>query len=173
MYHRGFTLLEQLITLVIIALLMTIGVPSFSAQLHNTRLKTTTQSLLEAVVFTRTQAVSTNKRATLKPQNKWEDGWEVFIDSNNNGVRDNDEKLLVSQAKTQDVRITPNQPLKNYISFIGTGESRFATKYNGGAFQAGTFKVCPATQGAGFELTLARSGRMRMNNISAAECAAK
>lgn len=170
MYNSGFTLLELLITVVIIVLLMTIGIPSFSAQVHNTRLKTTTLSLFEAVALTRTQAVSINNRATLKHQGSWENGWEVFIDSNNNGLRDNDEKLLISQEKTQGVRITANRPLKNYISFIGTGESRFIGGNKSGAFQAGTFKVCPTTKGTGYELTLARSGRMRMNEISAAKC---
>jgi type IV fimbrial biogenesis protein FimT len=173
MHQRGFTLLELLITLTILAILMTIGVPSFSAQIHNTRLKTTTLSLLEAVTLTRTQAVATNKRATLKHTGKWEDGWEVFIDSNDNGIRDENERLLITSEKTKDVRITPNQPLKNYISFIGSGESRYVGKANGGAFQAGKFTLCPATKGAGFELILARSGRMRMNEISEAECGAK
>ena len=170
MYNRGFTLLELLITLVILASIMTIGIPSFSKQIQNNRLNTTTLSLLEAVAATRTQAVSTNNRATLKHQGTWENGWEAFIDTNNNGLKDEEEKFFLSHEKTQDVRITANRPLQNYISFIGTGESRFVGGYNSGAFQAGTFKVCPATKGAGFELTLARSGRMRMNEISAAKC---
>jgi type IV fimbrial biogenesis protein FimT len=170
MYHRGFTLLELLITLIILALILTMGIPNFSKQLHNTRLKTTTLSLLEAVAATRTQAVSINKRATLKHQGTWEDGWEAFIDRNNNGLRDEEEKLFLSHEKIQDIRITANRPLKNYISFIGSGESRFVGGNNSGAFQAGTFKICPKKTGAGYELTLARSGRMRMNEISAAKC---
>lgn len=170
MCNRGFTLLELLITLAILVLIMTMGIPSFSKQIHNTRLKTTTLSLFEAVAATRTQAISINNRATLKHQGTWGDGWEAFIDTNNNGVRDEEEKIFLSHEKTKDVRITANRPLQNYISFIGTGESRFVGEYNGGAFQAGTFKICPATNGTGFELTLARSGRMRMNEISAAKC---
>ncbi|MES2673271.1 MAG: GspH/FimT family pseudopilin [Pseudomonadota bacterium] len=170
MYNRGFTLLELLITLAILVLIITMGIPSLSKQFQNTRLQTTTLSLLEAVATTRTQAVFINNRATLKHQGTWENGWEGFIDSNNNGQRDAEEKLFLSHEKTQDVRITANRPLKNYISFIGTGESRFIGEYNNGAFQAGTLKVCPVNKGAGFELTLARSGRMRMNEISAAKC---
>jgi len=170
MYNHGFTLLELLITLIIVILLITIGVPSFSAQIHNTRVKTITSSLLESVELTRTQAVFSNTRATMKHHGTWEDGWDVFIDKNNNGTLDQDEKLLASTEKVNNVRITSNRPVKNYISYIGTGESRFVGKADGGAFQAGTLTVCPTTKGNGYELILARSGRMRMHEITADKC---
>jgi type IV fimbrial biogenesis protein FimT len=170
MHNHGFTLLELLVTLVIIVLLMTIGLPSFSAQVQNTRLKTATQQLFEAVQLTRTKAVSTNKRATLKHLGKWEDGWEVFADDNNNGERDKDEQLLITTEALRDVRITVNQPLKKYISFIGTGESRYASNTSDGGFQAGTMKICSLTKDEGYELVLARSGRMRMNPTKAEDC---
>lgn len=172
MHNHGFTLLELLITLVIVTLLVTIGVPSFSAQLNNTKTKTVTLSLLESAALTRTQAASNNTRATLKHHGTWEDGWDVFIDSNNDGILNPDEKLLVSTEKIKDVRITANKPLKNYVSYIGTGESRMVGKANAGAFQAGTFTICPTTRGNGYELILARSGRIRMNEITAEKCSA-
>lgn len=170
MHNHGFTLLELLITLVIVTLLVAIGVPSFSAQLNNTKAKTVTLSLLESAALTRTQAASNNTRATLKHHGTWEDGWDIFIDSNNDGILNQDEKLLISTEKIKDVRITPNKPVRSYISYIGTGESRMVGKANGGAFQAGTFTICPTTKGNGYELILARSGRIRMNEISADKC---
>lgn len=172
MYTRGFTLLELLVTLVILALLMAIGIPSFASQIQNTKLKTTTLSLLEAVEFTRSKAVFANKRAIVKNQNNWGGGWEIFMDVNDNGVRDQNEEILQTHEKVDGVRIIPNAPLKDYVSFIGSGESRFTGRKNGGGFQAGTFKVCPTTKGAGYKLVLARSGRMRMDKIAADECEA-
>ena len=173
MYSRGFTLIELLTTLTIMALLLTIGLPSFSAQIHNTRLTTTTHSLFEAIQLARSQAVFSNKRAVIKHNSRWEDGWEVFMDGNNNGLKDDNETIVMKSEKTMDVRITANRPLQNYISFIGTGESRYVGRENGGAFQAGTFKVCPAEAGSGYTLILSRSGRMRMNEITKEECATR
>lgn len=166
MQTRGFTLLELLISLSIFTIILSLGIPSFSAQIQNTKVKTSTQSLLESVELARSQAVMSNRRTTLKPTGTWENGWEVFIDSNNNGVRDQDEPLLQAREKITGVRITPNSPLSRYVSFIGSGESRLV----GGGFQAGALTVCPEYTGPGYKLTLARSGRMRMNDIAAEEC---
>src|SRR5690606_32572013 len=94
---RGFTLFELLITLTIFVLLLTLGLPSFSKHIQNTRAKTATTELLQAVQKTRTLAVSKNLRATLAPLGSWHHGWEIFIDVNNNGIRDNTE-IAVFQA---------------------------------------------------------------------------
>lgn len=171
MQERGFTLIELFITLAVLSILLTLGVPSFAKQIQNTRTKTAALALLDAVNHARTLAVSNNKRATLKPLGGgWLDGWEVFIDENNNGIRDNEE-ITVYQTNAQvSVRIHSNQPLNNYVSFIGTGESRYVGRANAGGFQAGTFKVCPQENGEGHALILARSGRMRMEKLSAQEC---
>jgi type IV fimbrial biogenesis protein FimT len=170
MHARGFTILELLITLIILALLMTIGIPSFAYQVQNTKLKTTALSLLEAVELTRSKAVFTNKRVVVRNQDEWSGGWEIFMDANDNGVQDENEEILQTHEKIDGVRIISNTPLKNYISFIGSGESRYAGRANGGGFQAGTFKVCPKTKGDGYTLILARGGRMRMDKITADEC---
>ena len=65
-----------------------------------------------------------------------------------------------------------NGPVRVYISFIGTGESRKVGRANGGSFQAGTLRVCPENEGDGFQLVLARSGRMRIESVSADTCVA-
>lgn len=172
MYTRGFTLFELLITLVIISLLMTVGIPSFSAQLKSSKLDATAQALFDAVAFTRSQAVFGNTRVTLRNNDSWENGWKIFVDSNDNGLHDDDEKLLLVREKTSSVRIHANRPLQHYISFISTGESRYVGRANGGAFQAGTVNICTLGTGSGYTLVLSRSGRMRMNKISSEECAA-
>lgn len=171
MNNRGFTLLELLITLAIITLLITLGVPSFSAQIHNSKVKTTTLSLQEAIALTRSQAVMANMRTTLKAEDGWENGWEIFRDSNSDGTRDPEEILLiVSREKVDSVLITANRPVKNYISFIGSGESRLDGSANGGAFQAGTLTICPVTRGKGYQLILARGGRVRTQELAAERC---
>ena len=167
----GFTLVELLTTLSISAILVTIGLPNFTQQIQNSRVKAAMLSLQESLQLTRIQAVSANKRATIVKQQEWDEGWEVFIDENNDGSRDENEKVVVQQEKFNDVRITGNKFVKNYVSYVGTGESRNANGSGGaGAFQAGTFTICPEMKGAGYELILARGGRVRMKEITEQEC---
>ena len=167
---RGFTLIELLITLTLLALLLTIGLPGFSKQIQHTRTKTAATELLGAVQKTRILAVSKNLRATLAPLEKWEQGWEIFIDTNSNGIRDENEIAVFQAPPLEGVRFKTNDPVKDYISFIGTGESRKAGRIDGGSIQMGTFTICPLDSGKGYQLILARSGRMRMTIAPPQEC---
>lgn len=170
MHEQGLTLLELLITLAILAILLTVALPGFSSIIQNNRLAADTEELRSAIQLARATAVSRNQRVTLRNLGSWESGWEVFVDDNNNGVRDNGEPLLSSSGPLEQLDITPNTPVRDYISFIGTGESRRVGSALG-SFQAGTILVCAAGGSSGFSLVLARSGRVRIGKLSADDCA--
>jgi type IV fimbrial biogenesis protein FimT len=170
MKNYGFTLFELIISLSILSLLMTIGIPSFSSQIKATQLRTSTDNLLESVNLARTAAVMKNTRVTMRNLGDWNKGWEIFIDTNENGVRDPSEALIHTQSNANNINLTPNTPLANYISFIGTGESRLAKNNNGGALQMGTIKICPES-GGGNSLVLSRVGRPKILTLSATDCA--
>jgi type IV fimbrial biogenesis protein FimT len=170
MKRNGFTLIDLMITLSVLSILLSVGIPSLSAQLQQMRVKSAVFALQEAINLTRTQAVSANKRATIRAQSEWESGWEVFIDKDNDGVRDSDEDIVLLREKLKGIRITANRPVKNYVSYIPTGESRNASGTNGGGFQAGTFTVCPTAKGKGVALVLARGGRVRVAEIDEEKC---
>lgn len=171
MRSYGFSLLELLITMAVMSVLLGIGVPSFSAQLQKTRLETATATILESMEFTRTRAVTSDKRVTMHTNANWEDGWQIFVDVDNNGQLDANDQLLVHQDKLSGVTIKGNNFVKSYISYIGTGESRSAHGTGGGPFQAGTLSICPTAKGTGNRLILARGGRVRIEKMSEADCA--
>ncbi len=170
MRNHGFTLIDLILTLSIVSILISISLPSFSAQIKQAQVKTATNSLLESINLTRTQAVMTNKRATIRRQNEWSEGWEIFIDTDNDGIRDTNEKLIKMQEKLNGIKIITNRPITNNVSYIGTGESRNASGTNGGGFQAGTFTICPTAKGKGVQLILARGGRVRVAEINEEKC---
>ncbi|MBY6191834.1 GspH/FimT family pseudopilin [Microbulbifer agarilyticus] len=170
MNQRGLTLIELLITCSILGILLAIGIPSFQQQLETSRTRAAADALLQAIHLTRSKAVSTNRRATLRRLDTWHAGWEVFYDRDFDGERDADEQQITTGTALIGVTIDGNGPLTNYVSFIGSGESRYAGTANGGGFQAGTFTICPTTPGEGYQLILARSGRVRVDRVTAADC---
>lgn len=172
MRQDGLTLIELLFTLLIVALLLGIGLPSFSNQIQSTQTRTSAIQLLESINATRTLAVSQGNRATMRHTGDWHQGWQIFVDLNDNGLLDEDETLVSEANPLKGVRVKGNSPLRDYVSFIQSGESRYVGKANAGAFQAGTFSICPELGGAGYKLVLARSGRARMDTLSAEECLA-
>ena len=169
----GFTLIELLTTLSISTILMAIGLPNFFNQIQKSRVETAMLSLQESLQFTRVSAVSKNKRATITNVVKWEEGWEVFIDSNDNGTREPNEDVIKQHEKLNGIRVSTTEPVRNYVSYIGTGEGAKANGRTGGAFQAGTFTICPEAKGSGYTLTLARGGRVRRDEITEQACEAK
>lgn len=170
MQTRGFTLIQLLCAIAIVAMTLALGLPNLVNLLHKNQVESVTQSLFDSVQLTRSRAVFGNQRITLRKLEHWEDGWEVFVDSNNNGLRDESEELLQIHERSNSVKIKAAQLLQNYVSYIGTGQSRMVGNANSGFRQSGSFKICPITQGSGFVLILAPSGRMRTETLSAEDC---
>lgn len=168
MKNNGFTLYELLITLTVIAITLAIGIPSLNKTIQDTRTKTASLALLEAIETTRSTAVFHNQNTILKATNKkWHEGWTMFIDSNNNGLIDTDDKIIAINKGLDAVLTKASTPMEASVSFIGTGEGiHLATR----GFLAGNIQVCPKQQGEGYKLVLSKGGRTRVEKLSSAAC---
>lgn len=65
--HAGFTLVELMVTLVVIGILAIVAVPSVSALISNGRVAGQTEELVASVQLARAEAVRRNTRVTLCP----------------------------------------------------------------------------------------------------------
>jgi type IV fimbrial biogenesis protein FimT len=93
---QGFTLLELMITLAIAAIIATIGIPSFMGLIRDSRMTASVNDLLSSINYARSEAITRNVEVTIKSEsggNAWEDGWNVYIDADNDGVIDSTELL--------------------------------------------------------------------------------
>ena len=98
-------------------------------------------------------------------QGRWEQGWLVFHDVNNNARLDSGEVVLARQeALPKGVRLSGNQPVASYVSYTSLGN----TETTGGGFQAGTFTLCNQSAGKtdAREIIIASSGRPRTRKLS-------
>jgi type IV fimbrial biogenesis protein FimT len=92
--NAGFTLIELMIVIVLVAIFITVGVPSFQNLVSDNRLSTQANSLISSLQLARSEALklrtpvsvcrSTNG-ATCAGAGAWETGWLVFEDTNGNG----------------------------------------------------------------------------------------
>ncbi len=173
MPHRGFTLIELLITILILIILVTLAAPGMAGLLRHNRTQVTAHELFQALQLARLEAVRRNDRATIRPLgDSWQEGWVVFADPEHSGRLPDESEFLALGSPKKGVRVSANRPLRDHVSFLGTGESRRSgggQNYRG-AFLAGTFTVCPEQQGRGYQLVLARGGRVRMERIDTAAC---
>jgi type IV fimbrial biogenesis protein FimT len=74
----GFTMVELMITLVIIGILATIAVPSFRDFVRTQRVKSASFELVAALTLTRSEAIKRNTNITMtQASGGWQNGWSI------------------------------------------------------------------------------------------------
>ncbi|WP_324731793.1 GspH/FimT family pseudopilin [Pseudomonas paeninsulae] len=77
---NGFTLMELMIGLVVLAILVGIAIPSYKGMVANQRVRATTTDLHSALVLARSEAIKRNRQVTLSPAatGGWGGGWSII-----------------------------------------------------------------------------------------------
>lgn len=85
----GFTLLEMLMVLAILGVLAAFAFPSFGYLSANTKVKSASTEIYLAMIRARSESVKRNRTvgviATSGNKDKWESGWSLVADGNNDG----------------------------------------------------------------------------------------
>jgi len=85
----GYTLIELMVTVSIVAILATVAIPNFSAFISKSRERADVQSMLKALVAARSEAVVRARPVTLTANTGgWAKGWRSWVDLNDNGSYD-------------------------------------------------------------------------------------
>lgn len=142
--ERGFTLLELLTTLGIVAILATIAVPSFIATVRHNRSVAATNELHTALNYARHAAIIRNSHVVLCKSadgrrcnhalSDWNDGWLIFDNLNNDAavqVNAGEPILRVHGPSRRDAIIISNR-------------SSFTFRPMGTRSVNGTFRYCSA-----------------------------
>lgn len=83
-FKNGFTLIDLMIVIILIAIGAALAAPSFSNIIRETRLTTQANNLLASLQLARSEAVSRGIRVTILSSSDtdqvWEGGWKVFTD---------------------------------------------------------------------------------------------
>jgi type IV fimbrial biogenesis protein FimT len=170
--NTGFTLIELLVTLVIIALIATIGFPNFTQTIRNSRLTTNANQLLSSLNYARSEAIkrATNvyvRRIGGASQN-WDGGWNVFIDSDGDQIFNNADTLLKTYpplANGYTLRTGGNYG--DWVAFLSTGLTS-----GSGPGANDSFRVC-ATAGDlvnSRRISINVVGRARVSSGDVASC---
>lgn len=76
--QRGFTIIELMIVIAIVAILIAIGVPSMRNMILSVRLRSATSELYSTLVFARAEAIKRNANIVVTPNGgEWRNGWSV------------------------------------------------------------------------------------------------
>ncbi len=167
MKNSGFTLLELLITLAIIALVTAIAAPSMTAFVENDRLITQINTLTSHLNYARSEAVlrhtqigvCSSSNTTSCNGADWNDGWLVFVDTNGDSSFTVGEEVLKVQQTLEGSSTTLTTTIGNTVVFDTRG---FAPN------MAGTFSLCDHRGVSELRsLSLSNTGRVRKDGAAA------
>lgn len=136
---RGFTLIELMIVLVVLASTLSLGAPMLQNQLHSNRLRAESSRFLDAINLARSEAVMRNLPVSICPSSMsitgtakcagtYADGWIVFANTDKDKVVDagTDKVLQVFEGVPAGYRITNRSGTKaafELINYLPDGSS--------------------------------------------------
>jgi type IV fimbrial biogenesis protein FimT len=75
---------------------MAIGLPSFQSIIASTRLTSAANAMVSALQLAKMEAIKQQKTVFVIKKTTWEKGWDVFVDSDGNGLQDSTELTLAT-----------------------------------------------------------------------------
>lgn len=177
--QRGFTLVELMVTLALMAILVGIAVPSFSTMIANNRIATQTNELVGALNLARSEAVRRGQGVSIRSTAagiEFATGWRIFNDPGLTGAAPATADVLresTSLAGRTTLRRVTKTGTTSYADATSSLTDRMYVVFNSrGGNNAGAsayFRVCDArdTTIPGRILQVSTVGRISLDSSTA------
>jgi type IV fimbrial biogenesis protein FimT len=144
---RGFTLIELMVTVAVLAVMASLAAPSFRELLAAQRVRTTAYNIVGDLVLARNEAVKRGENVTVTPVSAtWNNGWSVNVASS--------AEVLSGQGSVGSGVQFTTSPAS--ITFDRNGQTSVSTVVRFGLSDGGTHKRC---------ISLDPSGRPKSANM--------
>ena len=115
----GYSLYELLVTLTLVAIILSVGVPSFGRLIADARLRVETNALFHAAHLARKESIVRRQVVAICPSadgqtcedGRWSDGWMMFanVGRSDTRIRTSNERVLMRHRTGVDVQIMSNR----------------------------------------------------------------
>ena len=184
--HRGFTLIEAVVTIAVLGILLSIAIPSFSKMIERNRIASGTNEFRTALMLARSEAVTrsipmticvsddgSSCNSTLKDYAK---GWIIFSDCNKDGSIDTTVTTCDFDAdgtNDKDTLINVNNGFKKLSIIAGVASQKDSFSYEFSGRPAGSnarFYIGPDASNKVNKLTIAITGRVKSCEVGTTGC---
>jgi len=184
--HSGFTLTELMITLAIVAVLLTVGVPSLKTFMQGNQLIAATNELISALHVARSEAIKLNSRVSICDSSDgktcaltgdWSNGWIVFVDFDGNLVNNGAPCVAINTdclLRVHDGFTDSQLSVSGIVDFTSNPVQSFTFTARGmpkdvsGVSESGVFSICSFDASDNVigsrAVVLSLSGRVRISD---------
>lgn len=167
----GFTLIELMVTVGIIAVLAMIAAPSFNEAILSNKLAAFSNTFVASAQLARSEAIKRNSTvrvcrstdgASCATTGTWQQGWVVFHDADNDGTVDSGETVIQVQAA-----------ISSDYHFTGS-EYSLVFQPSGAGATSTTLGLCRATPSPGKQeraISVSATGRTSVTTTRDGVCA--
>jgi len=131
--QRGFTAIELMVVVAILAVLTALALPSFTDMVRRYRVRRAVEDLVATIYLARVEGIKRGGNVTLRKSTAtgcttsagnpdWSCGWELFVDANGDGARNAGDTLLQTSPVPKGVNVTLSVQ-KASLSFNRWGEA--------------------------------------------------
>lgn len=153
--QRGFTLVELLVTLTLLAILTALATPSFSETIRQWRRDSATRAFTSHLQVARAEAIKSSRKVVIctsstgtacSGNSEWRDGWLIFLDLDSDKVVDVGERVVAVRAAVPGIEtMTSSGSVKELVflpnGLLATGETTVTITPKGGSSSTKVNKV--------------------------------
>ena len=174
----GFTLVELMIAIAVGAILLVLAVPNFVTALQKNRIGSAADQLYVSLAEARGEAVKRRSVVHICPSadndscrndGDWSDGWLIFVDTNDNDLRESAEPIIKAVPGTSlasGVSLGSEAAVANFVAFGAAGAT-----INTGTF--GSFWICHGNSSVpSRQINVSASGRIQDTTRTQTDCGA-
>jgi type IV fimbrial biogenesis protein FimT len=167
MYNKPITSLavtlpELMATVCVSGVLAAVAIPSFMSMITENRTTSIANQLVTALAYTRSEAIKRGQQVTMKhkgtTERVWEPGWDIFTDSNGNGVMDlADELLKTYDALPEGHTLRTGGTYAQWMAYLPNGNS------DGAKLGHDSFRLCDRSKNTtkSRAIIINKTGRVR------------